>query len=75
MVIKGSQVVSAHRPLFTTVKCPMKPTDNVIDFALHRKRKQAQQLARVMWEMYARNAGYAALQMMQPLSQTETRHA
>ncbi len=53
----------------------MKPTDNVIDFALFRKRKQAQQLARVMWEMYARNAGFAALQLTQHTQTTETRHA
>ncbi len=53
----------------------MKSADNVIDFALHRKRKQAQQLARVMWEMYARNAGYAALQLVQHSSQTEARNA
>ncbi|MGY4533124.1 hypothetical protein ACVW0Y_002254 [Pseudomonas sp. TE3786] len=53
----------------------MQSTDNVIDFALFRKRKQAQQLARVMWEMYARNAGYAAaMQITQQLGQTETRH-
>lgn len=61
--------------MITTVKRPMKPTDNVIDFALFRKRKQAQQLARVMWEMYARNAGFAALQLTQHTQATETRHA
>jgi hypothetical protein len=53
----------------------MKSADNVIDFALFRKRKHAQQLARVMWEMYARNAGYAALQIAQQLNPSETRHA
>lgn len=53
----------------------MKPTDNVIDFALRRKRKHAQELARVMWDMYARNAGFAAFQVTQQLRQTETRHA
>lgn len=58
-----------------TVKCRMNLTSNVIDFALFRKRKQAQQLARVMWEMYARNAGYSALQIAQQINQTATRHA
>jgi len=53
----------------------MKPTDNVIDFTRLRKRKQAQQLARAVWEMYARNAGYQALQWVQAVKQTETRHA
>jgi len=53
----------------------MKPTDNVIDFALFRKRKQAQHLARIMWDMYARNAGFAAQPVAQPRKQTETRHA
>lgn len=62
-------------PLITTVKRPMKPTDNVIDFALFRKRKQAQHLARIMWDMYARNAGFAAQPVAQPRKQTETRHA
>lgn len=59
----------------TTVKCLMNTTSNVIDFALFRKRKQAQQLARIMWEMYARNAGYGAQQIAQQINQTATRHA
>ena len=52
----------------------MNPTDNLIDFASYRKRKQAQQRARAMWEMYARNAGYQALQWVQAAQSTETRH-
>ena len=61
--------------MVTTVKCLMKPTDNVIDFAQFRKRKQAQQLARAMWEMYARNAGYQAFQWIQAAQATRTYHA
>jgi hypothetical protein len=53
----------------------MNPTANVIDFASYRKRKQAQQWARAMWEMYARNAGLHAAQWVQAAKATETRHA
>ncbi|WPN32520.1 hypothetical protein QMK54_12605 [Pseudomonas sp. P5_109] len=53
----------------------MNPTDNLIDFASYRKRKQAQQRARAMWEMYARNAGLQALQWIQASRSTETRQA
>jgi hypothetical protein len=31
----------------------------VIDFTLHRKRKQAQQQGRLLWAMYAQQAGFA----------------
>ncbi|WP_178081311.1 MULTISPECIES: hypothetical protein [unclassified Pseudomonas] len=53
----------------------MKPTDNLIDFAAYRKRRQAQERARVMWEMYARNAGYQAYQWVQAARSGETRQA
>ncbi|WP_219095992.1 hypothetical protein [Pseudomonas sp. UMAB-40] len=53
----------------------MNPTDNLIDFASYRKRKQAQQRARAMWEMYARNAGLQAYQWIQACQSTETRQA
>ncbi|MET1077076.1 MAG: hypothetical protein ABWY06_03545 [Pseudomonas sp.] len=53
----------------------MKPIDNVIDFTTFRKRKHAQQLARIMWEMYARNLGLQAAQWAQLAPSTETRHA
>ncbi|GID09049.1 MULTISPECIES: hypothetical protein [Pseudomonas] len=53
----------------------MNPTDNLIDFATYRKRKQAQQRARAMWEMYARNAALQAFQWIQAAQSTETRHA
>ncbi|WP_177409419.1 hypothetical protein [Pseudomonas sp. QTF5] len=54
----------------------MNPTANVIDFASYRKRKrkQAQQRARAMWEMYARNAGLQATQWAQAAKASETRH-
>lgn len=38
----------------------MTPSDNVIDFALFRKRKQAQQMGRLMWAFYSQQAGLAA---------------
>ena len=53
----------------------MNPTANLIDFVAYRKRKQAQQRARAMWEMYARNAGLQAWQSVQAAQSTETRHA
>jgi hypothetical protein len=53
----------------------MNPTDNLIDFANYRKRKQAQQRARAMWEMYARNAGFQAFQWVQASRSAETRQA
>ncbi|WP_433766090.1 hypothetical protein [Pseudomonas putida] len=53
----------------------MNATDNLIDLNSYRKRKQAQQRARAMWEMYARNAGLQAWQWVQAAKATETRHA
>ena len=38
----------------------MTHADNVIDFALFRKRKQAQQMGRLMWAFYSQQAGLAA---------------
>lgn len=53
----------------------MNPTANLIDFVSYRKRKQAQQRARAMWEMYTRNAGLQGLAWAQPVPPTETRQA
>lgn len=75
IVIKISAYSQLIPSFITTVKCPMNPTDNLIDFASYRKRKQAQQRARAMWEMYARNAGLQAFQWVQAAKATETRHA
>ena len=33
---------------------------NIVDFTLYRKRKQAQQAGRLLWAMYAQQAGFAA---------------
>ncbi|MDF0729289.1 hypothetical protein P0Y43_00935 [Pseudomonas entomophila] len=33
---------------------------NVTDLTLYRKRKQAQHLGRLMWALYAQQAGFAA---------------
>lgn len=38
----------------------MSQAATVIDFTLHRKRKQAQQQGRLLWAMYAQQAGFAA---------------
>ncbi|WP_273820826.1 hypothetical protein [Pseudomonas asplenii] len=53
----------------------MQPTDTVIDLAHYRKRKQAQQLGRALWALYARNAGQQAFQWAQGVRASETRHA
>ncbi|WP_248746431.1 hypothetical protein [Pseudomonas sp. MWU12-2037] len=53
----------------------MKPTDSVIDLTQYRKRKQAQKLARALWEVYAHNAGQQAFQWVQLARASETRHA
>ncbi|MFD2645466.1 hypothetical protein [Pseudomonas japonica] len=37
----------------------MSQAATVIDFTLHRKRKQAQQQGRLLWAMYAQQAGFA----------------
>jgi hypothetical protein len=53
----------------------MNTTANIIDFVSYRKRKQAQQRAQAMWEMYARNAGLQAFQWVQALRSSETHQA
>ncbi|MDX9668263.1 hypothetical protein QMK50_25265 [Pseudomonas sp. P5_152] len=53
----------------------MNPTDNLIDFASYRKRKQAQQRARAMWDMYTLQAGLQTFTTARPTASTETRHA
>jgi len=53
----------------------MQPTNTVIDLARYRKRKQAQQLGRALWELYARSAGQQAFQWAQGVRASETHHA
>lgn len=62
-------------PSLITVKCAMNSTANLIDFAAYRKRRQAQKLARAMWEVYARNAGYQVFQWAQAAQSHEPRQA
>ncbi len=38
----------------------MSHTATVVDFTLYRKRRQAQQTGRLLWAMYAQQAGFAA---------------
>ncbi|MEG6658305.1 hypothetical protein V2A87_40035, partial [Pseudomonas aeruginosa] len=40
----------------------MDRTDNVIDFARYRSRRQARRLCEMMWAVYAWRAGYAVPQ-------------
>ncbi|MHC6225075.1 hypothetical protein ACYU03_09955 [Pseudomonas sp. X10] len=46
----------------------MSHAENVVDFVQFRKRKQAQQLGRLMWAMYAQQAGLAAQQWREALA-------
>ncbi|MNR42032.1 hypothetical protein D3C85_1605030 [compost metagenome] len=43
----------------------MDRTDNVIDIARYRTRRQARRIAELMWLMYASRAGYGAFQLLQ----------
>lgn len=43
-------------------ECLMDRTDNVIDFARYRSRRQARRLGELMWAVYAWRAGYAVPQ-------------
>ncbi|MFC5695531.1 hypothetical protein ACFPU0_08155 [Pseudomonas sp. GCM10022186] len=43
----------------------MDRTDNVIDIARYRTRRQARRMAELMWLMYASRAGYGAFQVLQ----------
>ena len=52
----------------------MQTTANVIDFTLHRKRRQARAAAELMWAMYAARAGIAVLTVQAALS-SDTRQA
>lgn len=47
----------------------MPPTEHVVDLAHYRKRKQAQQAGRLMWALYAQQAGVAAQQWAQAARQ------
>jgi len=49
---------------------------NIVDLALHRKRRNAQQLGRVLWALYAQNVGLAVHNVLTSPTRTETtRHA
>ena len=43
----------------------MDRTDNIIDLARHRTRRQARRQAELMWMLYAQRAGYDAFQIVQ----------
>ncbi|MCL6687750.1 hypothetical protein M8R19_03360 [Pseudomonas sp. R3.Fl] len=43
----------------------MDRTDNVIDLARYRTRRQARRMAELMWAMYASRAGFGAAQWVQ----------
>lgn len=49
--------------------------DNVIDFTLHRKRRQARAAAELMWNLYAARAGLPALTVHAVTSTSDTRRA
>lgn len=52
----------------------MQTSATVIDFSLHRKRRQARAVAELMWAMYAARAGLAVF-TAQATSPSDTRRA
>lgn len=49
---------------------------NIVDLALHRKRRNAQQMGRALWALYALQAGLTLQPLMQPSPTLEApRHA
>ncbi|MGI4838017.1 MAG: hypothetical protein ACRYF9_10405 [Janthinobacterium lividum] len=49
---------------------------NIVDLALHRKRRNAQQMGRALWALYEQRAGLATQAQPQPLHIGEApRHA
>ncbi|GLZ88631.1 hypothetical protein Pres01_46820 [Metapseudomonas resinovorans] len=53
----------------------MDRTDNVIDLARYRTRRQARRMAELMWTMYACRAGYGAFQLLQQQRENGIREA
>ncbi|WP_169938207.1 hypothetical protein [Pseudomonas multiresinivorans] len=53
----------------------MDRTDNIIDLARHRTRRQARCQAELMWMLYAQRAGYDALQIVQQSRDSGRREA
>lgn len=53
----------------------MRPNENVVDFTLYRKRRQARLMAELMWTMYATRAGLTAPTLVQAVKSSETRRA
>ncbi|WP_236520503.1 hypothetical protein, partial [Pseudomonas syringae] len=53
---------------------PMQTSATVIDFTLHRKRRQARAAAELMWAMYAARAGLAVF-TAQAAASSDTRRA
>jgi len=54
----------------------MTAATNIVDLALHRKRRNAQQLGRALWALYAQNAGLAVHSALTSPTRAETpRHA
>ena len=54
--------------------CTMPTSATVIDFTLHRKRRQARAAAELMWTMYAARAGLAVF-AVQTTASSDTRRA
>jgi hypothetical protein len=53
----------------------MDRTDNVIDLARYRTRRQSRQMAELMWAMYACRAGFGAAQLIQQRRDSGIREA
>ncbi|WP_296261136.1 MULTISPECIES: hypothetical protein [unclassified Pseudomonas] len=53
----------------------MPTTQNIIDFTLYRKRRQARAAAELMWNLYAARAGLATFAAQAATPSSDTRRA
>ena len=65
----------SNRVTTVTRDCAMSISANVIDFTLHRKRRQARAAAQLMWAMYAARAGLSAFTLQASNAPSDTRRA
>jgi len=65
----------SNRVTTVTRDCAMSISANVIDFTLHRKRRQARAAAQLMWAMYAALAGLSVFTLQASNAPSDTRRA
>lgn len=65
----------SNRVTTVTRDCAMSISANIIDFTLHRKRRQARAAAQLMWAMYAARAGLSVFTLQASNAPSDTRRA